>query len=187
MLSSRFSRFLQVHLRCQCQPRLFASSLASSSSSEVSGHETELPINQFGVPLIPDKLKSRIFPQPKQSSAVTDEALIKEAQCDLTKFGLTERSAETRLPDVTPYLPHITDTNISHHLWKVAGDQASTCTYYVTHYNYMMFMLLKSNAFSRFARTRTSCWSCCPRPPRHGPRPGPCSPAGPATVPTPAR
>ena len=91
--------------------------------------------------MIPDKLKSRIFPQPKKSSAVTDEALIKEAQSDLTKFGLTERSAETRLPDVTPYLPHITDTNISHHLWKVAGDQASTYSYYVTHYNYMMFIV----------------------------------------------
>ena len=82
--------------------------------------------------MIPDKLKSRIFPQPKKSSAVTDEALIKEAQSDLTKFGLTERSAETRLPDVTPYLPHITDTNISHHLWKVAGDQASTYTSHST-------------------------------------------------------
>ena len=91
--------------------------------------------------MIPDKLKSRIFPQPKKSSAVTDEALIKEAQSDLTKFGLTERSAETRLPDVTPYLPHITDTNISHHLWKVAGDQASTGTHYVAHYNYMMFIV----------------------------------------------
>ena len=131
MLSSRFPRVLHLQLRCQCQPRLFASSLASSapSASEVSDHETELPINQFGVPLISDKLKSRIFPQPKKRPAVTDEALIKEAQSDLTKFGLTERSAETRLPDVTPYLPHITDNNISQHLWKVAGDQASTYTY----------------------------------------------------------
>ena len=130
MLSSRFPRVLQLQLRCQCQPRLFASSLASSapSASGVSDHETELPINQFGVPLISDKLKSRIFPQPKKRPAVTDEALIKEAQSDLTKFGLTERSAETRLPDVTPYLPHITDSNISQHLWKVAGDQASTYT-----------------------------------------------------------
>ena len=128
MLSSRFPRVLHLQLRCQCQPRLFASSLASSSPSEASDYETDLPINQFGVPLISDKLKSRIFPKPKQRPAVTDETLIKEAQSDLTKFGLTERSAETRLPDVTPYLPHITDNNISQHLWKVAGDQASTYT-----------------------------------------------------------
>ena len=71
--------------------------MASSSPSEASDRETELPINQFGVPLIPDKLTSRIFPQPKQRPAVTDEALIKQAQSDLTKFGLTERSAAWRL------------------------------------------------------------------------------------------
>ena len=41
---------------------------------------------------------------------------------------MIESSEGFRLPDVTPYLPEVADSNISHHLWKVASAQVRPYT-----------------------------------------------------------
>ena len=133
-----------------CQQKLFATLVtkASSSSSKKTkvardSQDNSCPINEYGVPLIPDKLRTKLFSnvsRTKTSEAATKQVSVGDvlsqlnllvmfqAKTELTKFGLIESSEGFRLPDVTPYLPDVVDSNISQHLWKVASDQARPYT-----------------------------------------------------------
>ena len=83
-----------------------------------------------------------------------------KAKAELTKFGLTEASQGFSLPDVTPYLPEVTDNNISQHLWKVASEQ-------VRPYTDLLLELLAAPALPRPEH-----WSLQPGWSRYCPRTG---------------
>ena len=113
------------------QLRLFASRIKISSLKEekiIYGYH--LPVNDFGVPLISEKLRSKIF--SKSKSKTLNSKAVDQAKSELTKFGLIEGSSgftqTSSLPDVTPYLPQIENNNISDHLWRVAANQVRPYT-----------------------------------------------------------
>ena len=121
--------FHSSHRKCHQHHRLISTSnpLSSSSTSPVKSvsEDGELPINNFGVPLIPENLRSKIF--SNSNPKVLDKNVISNARSELMKFGLIDNSSGCsqilKLPDVTPYLPNISNQNISDHLWRVASEQ----------------------------------------------------------------
>ena len=126
------------------------SCLATNSAAASTNPDTEkLPVNDYGVPLLPENLRAKLFSKVR-ARPVTDSVVTK-ARKELTKFGLSSNmKAEFRLPDIANRLPDILNNNISDNMWEVARRQ-------VEPYTSMLLELLSSPT-----PPRPSSWSLQP-------------------------
>ena len=167
MLFSKPRNSLQRHSRLMCLS--CRNSLATKSSAapntvtaqeKASPLSQKLSVNDYGVPLLPENLRSKLFSQVRKTSVT--ESDVRSAQRNLTKFGLRhDGKSEFQLPDITERLPGITNNNISHHMMEVATRQ-------VRPYSELVLTLLSSPR-----PPRPSVWSLRPGWTRYSPHGSP--------------
>ena len=87
---------------------------------------TSSTLNCYGVDLLPPKLQSRLFKSVKQAQVPHYQAQV--ATSELKKFGLDSSGSSFPLPDITPHLPPILNSNVSDHFWQVASEQVQPYT-----------------------------------------------------------
>jgi len=89
---------------------------------------SNMSANAFGVNLLPEHLRKRLFGSSLNPKLSKDKE--KEALLELLKFGLGpgKSSQSTSLPDVSKYLPDITNNSISSHFHHLAQQQIKPYT-----------------------------------------------------------
>ena len=105
--------------------RSLLSTAASPEKSTSNNNTLKLPVNDYGVQLLPENIRTKLFSKVKKQ--LTSSSIVKSARRELTKFGLSsEDRSESRMPQIS--LPDIVNNNISDHLSEVAGHQVKAYT-----------------------------------------------------------
>ena len=115
----RGRRLLPVFFRNSYSPTM-------TSSTYLHTSPTTFTLNCYGVDLLPTNLQSKLFKSVKTTTVTPTSAL--EASSELKKFGLISSGSSFPLPDITPHLPTILNSNVSDHFWQVASRQVQPYT-----------------------------------------------------------
>ena len=124
MLISRHHRYNLYRLT---QQSFLATHTAAASAANCSANNKtlKLPLNDYGVPLLPENIRTKLFSKVRKQP--TSSSVVKSARRELTKFGLScdDRSV-SRIPHIS--LPDITNNNISDHISEVSSQQVRPYT-----------------------------------------------------------
>ena len=124
MLISRQHRY-NLYRHTQQSFLATQSTVASPASSGAKNNPVKLPVNEYGVPLLPENIRQKLFSKVRKHP--TSSSVVKSARRELTKFGLSyEDRPEFRIPEIS--LPDIVNNNISDQLTDVARHQVRPYT-----------------------------------------------------------
>ena len=128
MLFSKPRRSLLRHSQvCLSSVSPLTTTPPSAAKSKPRPRPSDVPVNEYGVPLLPENLRSKLFSGVKRTPPLTET--VHTARSELTKFGLShDGCSQFKLPDITNSLPSIQRNNISHHLVEVASSQVKPYT-----------------------------------------------------------
>ena len=124
MLISRHQLYNIVR---QTQQSFLASHSAAAlpANSAAQKKTVKLPVNDYGVPLLPENIRKKLFSKVRKQP--TPSSVVKSARRELTKFGLScEDRPVFKIPDIS--LPDIANNNISDHISDVARRQVRPYT-----------------------------------------------------------